>query len=44
MQVLYERYYGLDVHKKLVTAFSITPEDKEIKTFGTMTGDIFALV
>lgn len=44
MQVLYERCCGLDVHKKSVTACAITPEGKEIQTFGTMTGDIIALV
>ncbi len=44
MQVLYERCCGLDVHKKSVTACAITPEEKEIQTFGTMTGDIIALV
>ncbi len=43
MQVLYKRCCGLDVHKKTVTACAITPEGKEIKTFGTMTEDIFAL-
>jgi transposase len=44
VQVLYERCCGLDVHKKSVTACVITPEGKEIQTFGTMTGDIIALV
>jgi len=44
VQVLYERCCGLDVHKKSVTACAITPEEKEIQTFGTMTGDIIALV
>lgn len=44
MQVLFERCCGLDVHKKSVTACAITPEGKEIQTFGTMTGDIIALV
>ena len=34
----------MDVHKKSVTACIITPEGKEINTFGTMTGDIFALI
>jgi transposase len=43
VQVLYKRCCGLDVHKKSVTACAITPEGKEIKTFGTMTEDIFAL-
>lgn len=44
LKVLHERCCGLDVHKKSVTACSITPEGKEIKTFGTMTDDILALV
>jgi len=44
VQVLYERCCGLDVHKKSVTACVITPEGKEIQTFGTMTGGIIALV
>jgi len=44
VQILYERCCGLDVHKKTVTACVITPEGKEIKTFGTMTGNIFTLV
>lgn len=44
MKVLFEHCCGLDVHKKSVTACVITPESKEIKTFGTMTEDIFALV
>jgi transposase len=44
VQVLFEHCCGLDVHKKSVTACAITPEGKEIQTFGTMTGDIIALV
>jgi len=44
MEVLYKRCCGLDVHKKSVTACAITPEEKEIKTFGTMTEELFALV
>lgn len=44
MDVLYERCCGLDVHKKTVTACIITPDGKEIRTFGTMTDEIVALV
>jgi len=44
VEVLYERCCGLDVHKKRVTACAITPEGKEIRTFGTMTDDLLALV
>ncbi|WP_347246575.1 IS110 family transposase [Thermogutta sp.] len=44
MQVVYERCCGLDVHKKSVVACAITPEGKEIKTFGTTTKEILALL
>lgn len=44
MEILFERCCGLDVHKKSVTACAITPEGKEIRTFGTMTEEVFALV
>lgn len=44
MQKLYEHCCGLDVHKKSVTACAITPEGKEIETFGTMTEDILGLI
>lgn len=44
MEIIYERCCGLDVHKKSITACIITPEGKELKTFGTMTGDLVALV
>lgn len=44
MDIIYERCCGLDVHKKSVTACIITPEGKELKTFGTMTDDLVALV
>ncbi len=40
MQVVYPRCCGLDVHKKTVTACVITPEVREIRTFGTMTSDL----
>lgn len=43
MEVVHERCCGLDVHKKTVTACRITPEGKEIKTFGTMTDDLLAM-
>jgi len=35
---------GLDVHKKNIVACTITPEGKEIRTFGTMTDDLILLV
>ncbi|WP_258360023.1 IS110 family transposase [Moorella sulfitireducens (nom. illeg.)] len=44
MQIVYERCCGLDVHKKSIVACLITPEGKEIRTFGTMTDDILALI
>lgn len=44
MQIVYERCCGLDVHKKSVVACAITPEGKEIKTFGTTTKEILALL
>lgn len=43
MQVVYERCCGLDVHKRSVTACSLTPEGKAIRTFGTMTEDLLEL-
>ncbi|MGI6285055.1 IS110 family transposase [Neomoorella humiferrea] len=44
MRIVYQRCCGLDVHKKSITVCLLTPEGKEIKTFGTMTGDILALI
>lgn len=44
MQVVHERCCGLDVHKKTVVACVMTPEGKEVRTFGTMTTDLLALV
>ncbi len=44
MQVVYERCCGLDIHKKIIVSCSITPEGKEIQSFGTMTEDILSLV
>ena len=43
MEVLYERCCGLDVHKKTVVACRVTPEGKEMRTFGTMTDELLAL-
>ena len=37
MEQLYERYCGLDVHKRNVVACAVTPEGKSILTFETMT-------
>jgi transposase len=49
MQVVYERCCGLDVHKRTVVACRIVPESRgqwrrEIRTFGTMTQNLLALV
>ncbi|GAX88418.1 IS110 family transposase [Effusibacillus lacus] len=44
MDVVYERCCGLDVHKKSITACIMTPDGKEIQTFGTMTEDLLSLV
>ncbi|WP_332635057.1 IS110 family transposase [Halalkalibacter flavus] len=44
MDVVYDRCCGLDVHKKSITACVIVTKGKEIKTFGTMTHDLFELV
>lgn len=48
MEVVYERCAGLDVHKKSVVACRITPQEgkgwrKEVRSFGTMTGDLLTL-
>ena len=43
MEVLYERCCGLDVHKKVVVACVMTPEGKETRSFGTMTGELLEM-
>ena len=48
MEILYPRCGGLDVHKRTVVACLLVPRPdgqvaKEIRTFGTMTGDLLAL-
>ncbi len=43
MEVIHERCCGLDVHKKKVVACVMTPEGKEVCTFGTMTQDLWDL-
>jgi transposase len=43
MRVLYERCCGLDVHKRRVVAWLITPEGRETRSFGTMTRALLAL-
>ncbi|OPX93181.1 MAG: Transposase [Pelotomaculum sp. PtaB.Bin104] len=41
---VYSHCCGLDVHKKTVVACIITPEEKEIRTFSTMTDDLISMV
>lgn len=43
MEIVYERSCGLDVHKKKVVACVITPEGRDIRTFGTMTRELLEL-
>lgn len=43
MEVLYERCCGLDVHKKVVVACIMTPEGKEVRSFGAMTRDLLEM-
>ncbi len=40
MRVVHERCAGLDVHKSSVVACVLLPQGKELKTFGTMTGQL----
>lgn len=44
MEVLHERVCGLDLHKKTITACILASKSKEIRTFGTMTEDLFLLI
>ena len=43
MEIIYERCCGLDIHKSSITACVIVGKQKEIRTFGTMTGDLLSL-
>ncbi len=48
MRILYDNVAGLDVHKRtVVAAISVKQDDKnwrsEVRTFGTMTGELLAL-
>lgn len=43
MKAVHERCAGLDVHKKTVVACALTPQGRELRTFSTMTEDLFAL-
>jgi transposase len=44
MEIISEYVCGMDVHKNSITACILTPEKKEIRTFGTMTDDLLLLV
>lgn len=44
MDVVYSHVCGLDVHKKTVVACVLTPNEKEIRTFSTMTDDLLQMV
>lgn len=44
MDVVHERCCGLDVHKKMVVACTLTPEGKEIRSFSTMTENLLEMV
>lgn len=44
MDVIYQHCCGLDIHKKVIVACMLSPKDKEIISFGTMTDDIFQLI
>ncbi len=43
MDIVYTHCAGLDVHKKTVVASVVTPQQKETRTFETMTADLLAL-
>jgi len=44
MEVIHERCCGLDIHKSMIAAcVLISGKKKEIRTFGTMTGDLLEL-
>ncbi len=43
MELLHERCAGLDVHRDTVVACVITPEAREVRTFGAVTGGLLEL-
>ena len=44
VEVVHERCAGLDVHKKTVASYVITPEGRERRTYRTFTQELLALV
>lgn len=43
MQVVHDRFCGLDIHKRPITACIITPEGRESRTFGAVTSELLRL-
>ncbi|WP_126427041.1 IS110 family transposase [Brevibacillus marinus] len=44
MDIVYSHVCGLDVHEKTVVTCILTPDEKEIRTFSTMTDDLLQMV
>ena len=44
MRVVQERCCGLDVHKRRIVGCVLTPQQREVRTFGTTTRELWALV
>lgn len=44
LEVVHERCGGLDVHKRSVVAAIEVPGHREVRTFGTKTADLLALL
>lgn len=44
MRVVQERCCGLDIHKRRIVGCVLTPQQREVRTFGTTTRELWALV
>lgn len=44
LRVVHERCAGIDVHKRQVVVCGLVPGHSEVRTFGTMTGDLLGMV
>lgn len=44
MEVVHERCAGIDVHKRTVVVCAITPGQKEVRTYGTMTRELLEMM
>jgi transposase len=44
MEIVYSHCCGMDVHKKTVVCCLLTPSGKEVRTCGTMTADLLAMI